>query len=125
MHALLTLLRPSLATRRLGALLALFALLVAAAVPTFSRLLQPVGLADWAILCQSTPATPAGAPDALHGDACALCTLAHTTPAMAGAAPATFGELAYTPPTPPTAAPVRTRVAQARAPGARAPPAQV
>ena len=127
MYALLTLLRPSVAARRLGARLALFALLVAAAVPTVSRLMQPVGLADWAVICQSSPGTPApaGSADTLHGDACALCTLAHTTPALAGAASVAVAELAYTPPAPPVPAPVRTRVAQARPPGARAPPSLV
>ena len=124
MQALQTLLRPAIATRRLGARLALFALLVAALVPTFSRLLAPVGLTDWAVLCQAAPApsAPAGPQDLHPGDACALCTLAHTTPALAGAAPAAIAVLAYAPPAPPAPAAVRTRVAQARAPGARAPP---
>ena len=127
MRALLTTLRPAVAARRFGVRLALFAWLVLALVPTISRLATPAGPAEWAVLCQSAPAAPApaGTPDLHSGDACALCSLAHTTPALAGAAPATVAVLAYAPPAPPAPAVVRTRFAQARAPGARAPPASI
>ena len=124
MRTLLPTLRPSLAARRLGLRLALFALLVAALVPTFSRLLAPVGLTDWAVLCQAAPApsAPAGPQDLHPGDACALCSLVHTTPALAGVETALVAVVPYAPPAPPAPAVVRTRVAQSRAPGARAPP---
>jgi hypothetical protein len=136
MRALLPTLRPTLAARRLAARLALFALLVSALVPTFSRLTAPVGPAEWAALCQSSSESPradagprAGSPasdtpqDAhSHGDACVLCSLAHTTPALGGVALAAVAVLAYAPPAPPAPAVVRMRVVQSRAPGARAPP---
>jgi hypothetical protein len=124
MRALLPTLRPSRAARRFGVRMALFALLVAALVPSLSRLLAPGELADWAVLCQSAPASssPAGSQDTHPGDACVLCTLAHTTPVLGAAAPAPIAVLAYAPPAPPASAPVRTRVTQARPPGARAPP---
>jgi len=88
MRALLPTLRPTLAARRLAVRLALFALLALALAPTVSRLLQPAGLADWATLCATSDdparATPAQEAHA-HGDACALCSLAHTTPTLGGA----------------------------------------
>ncbi len=121
MRFLLHSLRPSLAARRLAARLALFAVLAAALVPGFARLMQPTGEA-WAALCQSAPASqlPAGGHEA--GDACALCTLAHTTPVIASGAPPAGAILAYAPPAPVATAVVRSRVAQSRAPGARGPP---
>jgi hypothetical protein len=135
MHSLLPTLRPSLAARRLSVRLALFALLVAALVPTVSRLLQPVGLAEWAALCQSSSSTlqvaggpaPGSTPGTgqdvhAHDEACALCSLAHTTPTLGGAALPAVVVLAYAPPTPPAHAIVRTHVTQSRAPSARAPP---
>ncbi len=126
MRTLLPTLRPSLAARRLGLRLALFALLVAAVVPTFSRLLQTAGPADWATLCLSTTSSPAPASGQQDGhdanDACALCSLVHTTPALAGVETALVAVVPYAPPAPPAPAVVRTRVAQSRAPGARAPP---
>jgi hypothetical protein len=127
MRTLLPALRPSLATRRLGARLALFALLVAAVVPTFSRLLQPVGLDDWATLCVSAASSSEPTQDQSQrqhdaDDACALCSIAHTTPAIGGVAAAQVAVVPYAPPAPPAPAAVRTRVAQSRAPGARAPP---
>jgi hypothetical protein len=134
MPSLPTFLRPSLAARRLSVRLALFALLVAALVPTFSRLMSPVGLADGSTLCQAAQAdgdsragsTSSPTPDAhAPGDACALCSLAHTTPALGGSALPAVAVLAYAPPAPPAPAVVRTRVAQSRAPGARAPPSLV
>ena len=123
MRTLLPTLRPSLAARRLGVRLALFALLAAAMVPTFSRLLQPVGLSDWAALCQTVPASGSSQDQHANGDACALCSIAHTTPALGGQAHAPVAVLAYAPPAPPAPAAVRTQVVQARAPSARAPPA--
>ncbi len=116
------LLRPTAALRRLGARWALVALLATALLPTFARLLQTSGPADWATVCQSAPAgAPLGETHA-PGDACALCSLAHTTPMLAGTAPPAVAILAYAPPAPPAPARVRPAVAQARAPGARAPP---
>ena len=127
MRALMPLLRPTAALRRLGVRLAFAALLAVALMPTLSRLAQPAGLADRAAICQATPSTsgtgaPQGEPDA-HGDACAFCTLAHTTPALGGGAPPAVAVLAYAPPVPPAVTPLATPVSQARAPGARAPPA--
>ena len=125
MHALTPTLRPTAAARRLAAQLALFALLLGALLPSVSRLLQAGTASEWAVLCQSPAAagTPAGGSNDLrHGDACALCSLAHTTPVLAGATPAALAVLAYAPPAPPALAPVRARATQARPPGARAPP---
>ena len=116
------LLRPATTLRRLGVRLAFVALLASALMPSFSRLLQPSGLADWATLCQTTPS---GAPqDAAHehGDACAFCSLAHTTPTLGGTTAPAVAVLAHAPPAPPVGAPVRVGVTQARAPSARAPP---
>jgi len=128
MRSLLPTLRPSLAARRAVARLAMWAMLAAALVPGFSRLVRP-GEA-WGPLCQSQPSAHAtaagedGAPPPGHapGDACALCTLAHTTPALASAAAPTVETIDYAPPAPPAEVAVRSRVAQSRAPGARAPP---
>ena len=116
----LALLRPTAALRRLGVQWAFVALLAAALMPTFARLVQPTGPADWAAICQAAGA-PQGAAHEL-GDACALCSLAHTTPALAGAPVPAVAVLAYAPPAPPAAEPVRTSVPQTRAPSARAPP---
>ena len=128
MHALLPRLRPTLAARLVVARLALLAVLAAALVPGISRLLQPADA--WGLLCQSPQSARAAAASPAdvqpgghaHGDACAFCTLAHTTPVLAGAAPAALALLAYAPPAPPAPAAVRERVAQAHAPSARAPP---
>jgi hypothetical protein len=128
MRALLPTLRPTAALRRLSVRLAFVAVLAAALMPTFSRLLQPAALADWATICQAAQtgsgaergASQDGAHE--HGDACAFCTLAHTTPALGGAALPAVAVLAYAAPAPPAAAPVRAGVPQARAPSARAPP---
>jgi hypothetical protein len=119
MHAL-TLLRPTAALRRLGVRWAFVALLAAALLPTFARVAAPTGPADWAAICQAsgTSQGDAHAP----GDACALCSLSHTTPTLAGAAAPAVAVLASAPPAPPAAEPVRTGVPQARAPSARAPP---
>jgi hypothetical protein len=117
-------LRPPAATRRAASWMALFALLVGALVPTLSRLAHPAPGDAWSALCQargSMPADPA-APHEL-GDACALCMLAHTTPALSGAAVPTVAALAYAPPVPAAAAGVPVRDVQARAPAARGPPA--
>jgi hypothetical protein len=126
MRALTSTLRPTAALRRLGVQLAFVALLVAALMPTLSRLMQPVGLSDWATICQATPAAAgSGAPQGEQhepGDACALCSLAHTTPTLGGAAMPAVAVLAYAPPAPPATAQVHAGVAQARAPSARAPP---
>jgi hypothetical protein len=127
MPSLPTFLRPSLAARCLRVRLALFALLVAALVPTFSRLMLPAGLADAAFLCQAAQADGApragSTPDAhAPGDACALCSLSHTTPALGGSTLPAVVVVAYAPPSPPAPAAVRARIAQSRAPGARAPP---
>jgi hypothetical protein len=110
--------------RRTASWLALLALLIGAVVPTLSRLAQPGEADAWRTLCQARGSTP---PDRTgpheFGDACALCTLAHTTPGLAGAAAVALPAVDYAPP-PPVAPPgVRTRIAQARAPGARGPPA--
>ncbi len=126
MRTLLHLLRPHDALRRLGLRWALVAMLAMALMPTVSRIVQSTGPTDWASVCQATAPTsssgesPGAASD--HGDACALCSLAHTTPVLPGAAPAPAAVLAYAPPAPPADAPVRAGVAQARAPSARAPP---
>ena len=123
MHAL-ALLRPTTALRRLGVHWPFVALLAAALMPTFARLVQPAGPADWAAICQAAPqasGTPQGDAHEL-GDACALCSLAHTTPALAGAPAPAVAVLAYAPPALPAAEPVRTGVPQTRAPSARAPP---
>ncbi len=118
-----TALRPSLAARRFGLRLALFAMLALAMVPTFSRLLQPVGFNDFATLCVSPSSSSGSTPDAHDtNDACALCSLAHTAPAIGAAAAVRVAVVPYAPPAPAAPAAVRTRVAQSRAPGARAPP---
>ena len=124
MHAP-TFLRPTAALRRLGARLAFVAVLAAALMPSFSQWMQPGGLAGWAAICQSS--TSGTAPDraADHADACAYCTLAHTTPVLPGAAPAIVAAIDFAPPVPRAHVPVRTGVAQARAPSARAPPSLV
>ena len=128
MHSLRSPLRPSLAARLVVARLAMLAVLAAALLPGISRLLHPAEA--WGVLCQS-PLSERAAPESPdtplpagheHGDACALCTLAHTTPTLAGAAPAAMVVVAYAPPAPPAPVVVRSRVAQSRAPGARAPP---
>lgn len=120
----LALLRPTAALGRLGVRWALVALLAAALMPTFARLAAPTGPLDWAAICQAAPQTSGSSQGDAHelGDACALCSLAHTTPVLAGAAAAAVAELAYAPPAPPAHEPVRTGVPQARTPGARAPP---
>jgi hypothetical protein len=120
----LALLRPTAALRRLGVQWAFVALLAAALMPTFARIAQTAGPTDWASICQatSTGSGPSQGDSHALGDACALCSLAHTTPAMAGAAATAVAVLAYAPPVPPAHAPVRSGVAQARAPSARAPP---
>ena len=93
MRSLLPTLRPSSAARLFVARMAMLAVLATALLPGISRLLQPTDL--WGSLCQSTqaedaasdppsPTLPAGHE---HGDACALCTLAHTTPTLATPAP--------------------------------------
>ena len=123
MHAL-ALLRPTVALRRLGLRWAFVALLAAALLPTFARVAATTGPADWAAICQAVPQA-SGAPQGdVHelGDACALCSLSHTTPALTGAPAPAVAVLAYAPPAPPAAEPVRTGVPQARAPSARAPP---
>jgi len=98
----------------------MLAVLAAALVPGFSRMLQPSQA--WGALCQA-PATDGTSPAGHeHGDACVLCTLAHTTPTLAGTPPAATPILAYVPPAPPVAAGVRTRAARALAPPARGPP---
>jgi len=127
MRPLLPTLRPSLAARLVVVRLAMAVLLAAAIVPGISRLLAP------ADLFSEAPCHPAvhaamhhGAPMPAgheHGDACAMCTLAHTTPTLAGVPPVDVTVVAFAPPAPPSAEPVRTRAAQARAPSARAPPA--
>ena len=125
MRTLLPLLRPAAALRRLGVQWAFVALLAAALMPTISRIAQTTGPTDWASICQTTTtsgANPSQGDPHDHGDACALCSLAHTTPILGGAAPATAAVLAYAPPVPPAHEPVRTGVPQARAPSARAPP---
>ena len=123
MHALLPLLRPTAAPRRLGARLALVALLAAALIPTFMRLAQPAGLAGWVEICQASPASATQDAAPGHADACAFCTLAHTTPTLDGAPPPpAVAVLAYAPPAPHANVPVRAGVTQARAASARAPP---
>ena len=120
----LALLRPTVALRRLGVQWALVALLAAALMPTFARIAQTAGPTDRASICQAAGSgtSPSQGDGHAPGDACALCSLAHTTPVLAGAAPAAVAVLAYAPPAPPTNEPVRTSAAQARAPSARAPP---
>ena len=122
-HAL-TFLRPTAAFRRLGVRLAFVAVLAAALMPSLARLAQPGGLAGWAAICQSS--TTGGSQDGArdHADACAYCTLAHTTPVLPGAAPALVAAVDFAPPAPMAAAPMHAGGAQARAPSARAPPSQ-
>lgn len=124
MHTL-TLLRPTAFLRRLGVQLAFVALLAAALMPTISRLAQPEGLADWAAICQSTP--PGTAPDAAraHDDACAFCTLAHTTPFLLDDGRPAVAVVAFAPPAPRAPDAVRAPVTQARPPAARGPPVLV
>ncbi len=86
MRALMHSLRPTAALRRLGLRLTFVALLAAALMPTFARVLQPVGLADRAAICQATPPAAPQGEQHEHGDACAFCSLAHTTPVLGGAA---------------------------------------
>ena len=125
MRTLLPLLRPTAALRRLGVQWAFVAVLALALMPSVSRWMAPTGPTDWAAICQAAPSGPgSNAPQGeQHGDACALCSLAHATPVIGGAAPATVAVLAYAPPAPPEDEPVRPGVPQARAPSARAPPA--
>jgi hypothetical protein len=115
-------LRPTAAARRFALWLATFSLLVGALVPTLSRLALPDAADEWSALCQAGGG--AAGSTSLHefGDACALCTLAHTTPAVGGATAVAPATIAYAPPAPPAPAAVRPRFAQARAPGARGPP---
>ena len=125
MHPL-ALLRPTAFLRRLGVQLAFVALLAAALMPTISRLAQPEGLADWAAICQSTPSGNSLSDAArAHDDACAFCTLAHTTPFLLGDATPTIAAIAFAPPAPRAPAPVRAHAAQARPPAARGPPVLV
>ncbi len=124
MHAL-TFLRPTAALRRLGVRLAFVAVLAAALMPSFSRWAQPAGLAGWAAICQSSPSDTTQGDARAHDDACAYCTLAHTTPVLPGAAQAVVAAIDFAPPAPLAPAPVRTGVPQARAPSARAPPSLV
>jgi len=116
-------LRPPAAAHRLAAWLALLALLVGALVPTLSRMANPGEGDAWRTLCQTRGGTPTGSTVPHEfGDACALCTLAHATPVLAGAPGAAVAAVAYAPPVPVAPAAVRAQVAQARAPGARGPP---
>jgi len=116
-------LRSPAAAHRLAAWLALLALLVGTLVPTLSRLAHPEEGDAWRTLCQtrgSTPADPSGRHE--FGDACALCTLAHTTPGLTGTPAAAIAAIAYAPPVPIAPPAVRALAVQARAPGARGPP---
>ena len=126
MRTLLHLLRPHDTLRRLGVRWALVAMLALALMPTISRIVQQAGPTDWASICQATsPAGSSGDSQGAasdHGDACALCSIAHTTPVLPGATPTPATVLAYAPPAPPADAPVRAGIAQTRAPSARAPP---
>ena len=123
MHAL-ALLRPTTALRRLGARWAFVALLAAALMPSFARIATPSGPVDRAAICQGGPQDTGSSQGGAHlGDACVLCSLAHATPVLTGAAAPAVAVLAYAPPAPPAPAPMRTSVPQARAPSARAPPA--
>jgi len=126
MRSLLPTLRPSAAARLVVVRLAMAVLLAAAVVPGISRLLAPATLLSEAPCHPAAhAATHSGAPmpgGHEQGDACALCTLAHTTPTLAGVPPQGVVVVAFAPPAPPTAEPVRTRAAQGRAPSARAPP---
>lgn len=125
MHAALAFIRPTAALRRLGVRLAFVAVLAAALMPTFSRLAQPGGIAEWAAICQSVPSGPSQDGAHEHDDACAYCTLAHTTPALLDAVPTVVAALEFAPPAPLAPVPVRASVPQARAPSARAPPSLV
>jgi len=126
MRALMPTLRPTAALRRLGVRLAFVALLATALMPTFARLAQTAGLSERAAICQATPpATGSGTPQGgqhAHGDACAFCSLAHTTPVLGGNSPPAVALLAYAPPVRPAATTLLVQVSQARTPGARAPP---
>ena len=124
MHVL-SFLRPTPALRRLGVRLAFVAVLAAALMPSFSRWVQPGGPAEWAAICQSATSGTSQDGTAGHEDACAYCTLAHTTPVLPGAAPVLVAAVDFAPPAPLASVPVRTGVAQARAPSARAPPSRV
>src|SRR5471030_34284 len=108
----LALLRPTAALRRLGVQWAFVALLAAALMPTFARIAQATGPTDWASICQASGSNPSQGDGHAPGDACALCSLAHTTPVLAGAAPAAVAVLAYAPPAPPTNEPIRSSAAQ-------------
>ena len=123
MHAP-ALLRPTAALRRLGVRWAFVALLAAALLPTFARVAATTGPADWAALCQAAPQSSGSSQGDAHtlGEACALCSLSHTTPALAGTTAPAVAVLTYAPPAPLAPAPVRPGVVQARAPSARAPP---
>ena len=56
------------------------------------------------------------------GDACAFCSLAHTTPLLGGSVAPAVALLAYAQPFPPVDMNKRAQPAQARCPRARAPP---
>lgn len=126
MHTLIPALRPTAALRRLGVRLAFVALLAAALMPTFSRLVQPARLSDWATICQSAAsASTTGAPQDdphEHGAACAFCSLVHNSPLLGGGALPAVAVLAYAPPPPLAPAVIRVSAAQARPANARAPP---
>ena len=124
MHAP-TFLRPAAALRRLGVRLAFVAVLAAALMPSFSRWAQSDGLAGWAAICQSSPSGESQGGTHANDDACAYCTLAHTTPVLPGTAQAVVAAIDFAPPAPLAPVPVRTGVPQARAPSARAPPSLV
>ena len=89
MHALL---RPTAALRRLGVQWAFVAVLALALMPSLSRWMAPTGPSDWAAICQAAPSGPGStAPQGdRHGDACALCSLAHATPVIGAAANIAF-----------------------------------
>jgi Protein of unknown function (DUF2946) len=125
MHACLRLIRPAAWLRSLGLRLALAALMAAATMPTITRLAQPWGLADAAAICQS--AASGIPPDAgqAHGELCAYCALAHTTPALPPAPHAAIAAIDFAPPVPVAPDPARAGATQARPPAARGPPSIV
>ena len=120
----LALLRPTAALRRLGVRWAFVALLAAALMPTFARLAATTGPVDWAAVCQAAPQGSGTAPGDTHEltEACAFCSLAHTTPALTGTMAPAVAVLAFAPPAPVAVEPESSGAAQSRAPGARAPP---
>jgi len=113
-------LHPAARSRRFAGWLAAFALLVATLAPQWQALSRPAADDPFASLCVNGGAE-GGAGSHPFGNACVLCTLAHSAPELGGGAPR-VATLEYAPPEVAAPQAVAARPVQARAPTARAPP---